>query len=93
METTVTENPGRHRYEMSVDGVLAGFTMFTIDGDVAIMPRTQIEPEYKGQDLATTLIATTLDDLRHRGLRVVPRCPFVRDFIDKHPQYQDLVGR
>lgn len=91
METTVTESPERHRYEISVDGELAGFTMFTLDGDVAIMPHTKIDPEYKGQGLATTLIGSALDDLRERGVTVVPRCPFVREFIEKHPEYQDIV--
>jgi predicted GNAT family acetyltransferase len=91
METTVTENPARHRYEISVDGELAGFTMFTLDGDVAIMPHTKIDPAFAGQGLATTLIAAALDDLRERGVTVVPRCPFVREFVEKHPEYQDII--
>jgi predicted GNAT family acetyltransferase len=91
METTVTENPERHRYEIYFDGELAGFTMFTLDGDVAIMPHTEIDPHYKGHGLATTLIGSALDDLRERGMTVVPRCPFVRDFIEKHPEYHDIV--
>jgi predicted GNAT family acetyltransferase len=93
MATTVSEIPERHRYEISVDGALAGFTGVTLDGDVAIMPHTKIDPAYEGQGLATTLIRAALDDVRARGLTVVPRCPFVRDFIDKNPDYQDLVGR
>jgi predicted GNAT family acetyltransferase len=91
METTVTENPERHRYEIYLDGELAGFTMFTLDGDVAIMPHTKIDPEYKGHGLATTLIGSALDDLRERRVTVVARCPFVREFIEKHPEYQDIV--
>jgi predicted GNAT family acetyltransferase len=91
METTVTDNPERHRYEIYVDGELAGFTMFTLDGDVAIMPHTKIDPEYKGQGLATTLIGAALDDLREREVTVVARCPFVREFVEKHPEYQDMV--
>jgi predicted GNAT family acetyltransferase len=91
MEATVTENPGRHRYEISVDGEPAGFTMYTLDGDVAIMPHTKIDSAYEGQGLATTLIGAALDDLRERGVTVVPRCPFVRDFVEKHPEYRDIV--
>ena len=91
MQTTVTENPERHRYEIYVDGELAGYTMFTLDGDVAIMPHTKIDPEYKGHGLATELIGAALDDLRERGMTVVPRCPFVRDFVEKHPEYQDII--
>ena len=92
MATTVSEVPARHRYEISIDGKLAGFTLFTVDGDVAIMPHTEIDPAYKGQGLATTLIETALVDARARGLTVVPRCPFVREFIDDHPEYQDLLA-
>jgi len=92
MATAVTENPERRRYEISVDGTLAGFTRFRVDGDVATMPHTEIDPEYKGQGLATTLIRATLDDARARGLTVVPRCPFVHGFIEKNPAYQDLVA-
>jgi uncharacterized protein len=92
MTTTVTEAPARHRYEISVDDALAGFTMFTLDGDVAIMSHTEIDREYEGRGLATTLIGSTLDDLRQRGLTVVPRCPFVRAFIDERPEYQDLLS-
>jgi uncharacterized protein len=92
MATTVSEVPARHRYEISVDDKLAGYTLFTIDGDVAIMPHTEIDPAYKGRGLATTLIETVLVDARARGLTVVPRCPFVREFIENHPEYQDLVA-
>jgi len=91
MATTVTENPAAHRYEISVDGALAGFTLLTVDGDVAIMPHTQIDPAYEGQGLATTLIRAALDDARERGLTVVARCQFVRAFIDNHADYRDLV--
>jgi uncharacterized protein len=91
MTTTVVEVPERHRYEIMVDGALAGFTLFTVDGDVAIMPHTQIDAAYEGHGLASTLIRAALDDLRGRGLTVVPRCPFVREFIEKNPEYRDLV--
>jgi predicted GNAT family acetyltransferase len=92
MTTTVTEQPARHRYEIAVDDALAGFTMFTIDGDVAIMSHTMIDREYEGRGLGSTLIGSALDDLRQRGVTVVPRCPFVRAFIDEHPEYQDLLS-
>lgn len=92
MATTVSEVPERHRYEISLDGALAGYTLFTVDGDVATMPHTEIYPGFEGQGLATTLIQAALDDARARGLTVVPRCPFVRAFIEQHPDYQDLVA-
>jgi uncharacterized protein len=92
MTTTVAEIRERQRYEISVDGALAGFTKFSVDGDVATMPHTEIDPRFAGQGLATTLIRAALDDARARGLTVVPRCPFVRAFIEHNADYQDLVA-
>jgi predicted GNAT family acetyltransferase len=52
---------------------------------------TEIEREYEGRGLATTLIRTALDEMRTRGISVLPYCPFVRGFIAKHSDYLDLV--
>lgn len=93
MATTVVPNDAAGRYEIWVDGELAGFTQFRVDGAVATFPHTEISPDYEGRGLATTLIRAALDDMRSRGFTVVPRCPFVRAFIEKHPEYQDLVAR
>lgn len=91
MTTTVAVNEDEGRYEITVDGVVAGWTEFTVHDGVATFPHTLIEPEFGGRGLATELIRAALDDMRSRGLTVVPRCPFVRAFIDKHPDYRDLV--
>lgn len=92
MTTTVVVNEDAGRYEIQVDGETAGFSQFRVKGTVATFPHTEISPEYEGQGLASTLIRHALDDMRARGMTVVPRCPFVRAFIEKHPEYQDLVA-
>ena len=92
MTTRVVAHEDKDRYEIEVDGELAGFTQFRVNGTVATFPHTEISPEYEGQGLASTLIRFALDDMRARGMTVVPRCPFVRAFIEKHPEYQDLVA-
>ena len=53
---------------------------------------TEIDPEFRGRDLAATLIRAALDDARANGYRVIPRCPYVAEFIQEHPEYADLVG-
>ena len=93
MTTTVVANDAKGRYEIVVDGEVAGFTQFHLKGDVAVFPHTEISEEYEGRGLATTLIRSALDDMRARGLTIVPQCPFVRAFIEKHPEYEDLVAR
>ena len=46
---------------------------------------------FEGHGVGSRLVQGALDDLRARGLAVVPLCPFVAGFIDRHPEYADLV--
>jgi predicted GNAT family acetyltransferase len=91
MTTTVVANEDEDRYEIFVDGELAGYTEARVDGDVVLFPHTQIESQHEGQGLASQLIREALDDVRSKGLRVIATCPFVRRFIQQHPEYQDLL--
>ncbi len=92
MTTTVADNPEQTRYEISVDGVPAGFTEYHVHGMVAAFIHTEIAPEFGGRGLASALIEEALDDARRRAWTVEPFCPFVRAFILKHAEYLDLVA-
>lgn len=91
MSATVTNRPERSRYEIDVDGELAGFTAYHLEGDVVAFDHTEIDPAFEGKGLASVLIKHALDDVRSRDLGVRPFCPFVRGYIDKHAEYGDLV--
>lgn len=92
MTTTVTDNPTENRYEVHVDGTLAGFTEYQLgDGDVADFVHTETFPGYEGQGLARTLVTEALDDVRRRGWQVRPFCRYVRRFIQRNAAYVDLV--
>jgi uncharacterized protein len=52
---------------------------------------TEVEPRHEGRGFASRLVAGALDDIRARGLGVVPTCPFVRSYLERHPEYGDLV--
>jgi hypothetical protein len=88
---TVQDNPEYRRYEAFVDGALAGHTEYFPRADHFVFPHTVVDPEFGGQGVASTLIAAALDDMRAKGKLIEPLCPFVRAFIDKHPDYADLV--
>ncbi|GGO89781.1 N-acetyltransferase [Nocardioides phosphati] len=90
-ETVVRENPAEHRYEIHADGALAGFTVYEPGDGLLAFVHTEIDDAYAGQGLAKVLIRETLDDVRKRGLAVLPFCPFVRGFIAKNGDYLDLV--
>ena len=93
MALEITLNEPEHRYEAHVDGELAGFAVFTMKGDRIVFTHTEVDDRFEGQGVGSKLARHALDDVRERGsLRVVPQCPFIRSWIEKHPEYADLVS-
>jgi predicted GNAT family acetyltransferase len=92
MDLTVADAPEQARYEArTADGTLAGFAAYQLAPQVLVMTHTEVDHAFEGQGVATTLIRAALDDIRSRGLHVVPLCPFVATFLQRHPDYADLV--
>ena len=89
--TEVRDNKERSRYEILVDGVLAGLIQYSMRGGRLILVHTEIKDEFEGHGLASQLVRSALDDARRRNLRIVPICPFVESYIERHPDYDDLV--
>lgn len=87
----VRDNPDEARYEIWLDGELAGFTQYAVHGREVDFVHTEIAERYGGRGLGSRLIAAALDDTRERGYQAMPYCPFVRAFIGKHAAYRDLV--
>jgi predicted GNAT family acetyltransferase len=92
MTTDVIDNTDLHRYEIVVDGAVAGFADYRADGDTVVLPHTVVDPARRGQGLAAVLIRYALDDIAGAGGRVVPACSYVADFIDRHPEYRPLLA-
>lgn len=92
MSTEVRRNEGQARYEIVVDGDLAGIADYHADGDTMVFPHTEIAGELRGRGLGAELVRHALDDTRRRGLKVVPACSYVAHFIDENPDYADLVA-
>jgi predicted GNAT family acetyltransferase len=88
----VSDRPERSRYEISVDGAVAGFAAYRRDGDRVVFTHTEIDDAYEGQGLGSTLAGGALDDVRARGLRVVAECPFIRHYLEEHDEYAGLVA-
>jgi predicted GNAT family acetyltransferase len=87
----VSRNEAESRYEIHLDGELAGFAEYTDRPGRVVFTHTEIGDQFGGRGLAGRLIGWALDDVRARGLKLTPRCPFVRAYIDKHSEYADLV--
>lgn len=91
MPATVRDNPALSRFELEADGILA-FAKYRLSGNVITIDHTETPVEAQGRGIASKLIKGVLDEARARGLKVVPRCPFVSAYIDRHPDYRDLLA-
>jgi len=89
MTTEVRRADGR--YEILVDGVVAGFTEVREADGVLAMPHTVVEDAFEGRGLASQLVRGALDDIRAQGRQIHPSCPYVKQWIQKHADYADLV--
>ncbi len=92
MTTQVHDQPDRGRFEATVDGELAGFAEYRRENGVITFTHTQVDDAFEGQGVGSTLVRGALDDARAAGLVVRPLCPFVRAYVDRHPEYQDLLA-
>ena len=87
----VRDNPDQHRYEILVDGVVAGHARYRRESGVVVFIHTEVDDQYAGQGLGRRLARAALEDVGERGLRVTPLCPFIARFIHNNPEYQDLL--
>jgi uncharacterized protein len=88
---TVTDRPDQLRYEIDVDGEVAGFLLYRIEPGVLELVHTDVDPKWEGKGVGGALVQGALDDVRARGLKVRPYCPCVAAYIRRHPEYEDLV--
>jgi uncharacterized protein len=93
MELTVTDVPEAGRYEARAADRVLGLAAYRRHGDRVVFTHTEVDPDAGGSGVGSTLVRGALDDVRAHGLRVVPRCSFVRAWIDRHPDYAELVDQ
>jgi uncharacterized protein len=87
----IRDNPDEERYEATVDGQLAGHSIYRSRPGLIAFVHTEVDEAFEGQGVGSTLVRTELDDARSRGLAVLPFCPFVNAYIERHREYADLV--
>ena len=91
-DTQVTNNAERSRFEIHTeDGRLAGFAEYVAGDGVRVHPHGGPD-EFEGQGIGGKLARAVLDETRAEGLEVIATCPFIKGWIDKHPDYQDLLA-
>ena len=90
MNDAVSNNPTHYRYELKVDGHIAA-TYYKIADGVITFIHTEVPSELGGKGIGSKLIKGALDQVRADGLKVIAQCAFVEAYIEKHPEYADLL--
>lgn len=105
MSLTVRDATDRSRYEAidhpddaagtenTDEGTVAGFANYRHANNQIVLTHTEVDSAYKGQGVGGQLVRAALEDICARGLRVVPECPFVKGWIERHSEYADLTGK
>ena len=92
MNIVVSRNYALSRFDIHVDGELAGFADYKLHDQTIVFPHTEIDPKFGGKGLGTTLIEYALNEVAKENLSVEPVCPFVSKYIGKNPEnYLHLV--
>ncbi|MFN2136657.1 MAG: GNAT family N-acetyltransferase [Candidatus Promineifilaceae bacterium] len=89
----VTLNESQKRFEVVIGEQLAKITYIMLGPETIIFTHTVVPFSLKGQGIAGEMARVALDYARENNLTVIPQCPFVRSYIERHPQYEDLVQK
>jgi len=92
LHVTVTDDPGRHVFVARLDdGTEAGGAYYQRHAGVVIFTHTEVDPAFEGKGIGSQLAAGALGLVRDAGATTVPLCPFIRAYMGKHPEYDDLL--
>ena len=91
-QVVVTRNEDEHRWEARIGGELAGFAAYQLTDELVVFTHTEVEPAFEGKGVGGALARAALDEVAEEGTRkVMPLCPFIKAWIQRHPDYVPLV--
>jgi uncharacterized protein len=92
-DVSVRNNPEQNRYEAWLGDELAGYAEYELRDQTVTLVHTVVEDEYEGEGVGSTLVREALDDVQRDGeLEVVVKCPFVKEWISRHSDYEHLLA-
>lgn len=89
----VVDHPAGGHIDAVIDGATAGSAFYRVVDGRVVVTHTEVRDEYEGKGVGTAIARTLLDQIRAGGQQIVPLCPFFAGYIERHPEYEDLVDR
>jgi predicted GNAT family acetyltransferase len=89
---TLIRNAAESRYEYRIDGHLA-YVAYEEENDTVRLIRTFVPKALEGRGIAGTLVREVFDDIERRGMKMVPVCPYIIAYVEKHPEYRRLLAK
>lgn len=90
-QLAITDNEERSRFELRVDGTLAGWLDHRPAGDSVIVAHTEVVDGHEGVGLGAALVRHALEAARTSGKTVIATCPFALSYIDRHPELDEFL--
>ena len=90
MEIEVKDNPAKHRFETTIEGHTA-FIDYSLQPGVITVNHTEVPQELGGRGIAATMTNFALEHIAANKLQLVPLCPYMHSYLQKHPEYHYLV--
>lgn len=88
----VKNNGEENQYEIHINGSIAKIE-YRLRNDRITFVHTEVPDELEGQGIASKMARFVLDEAKSKGYSVRPMCPFIKGYIERHPEYQSLVRR
>lgn len=88
----VSDAPAANRYEARFGDTLAGYAQYVRTPGLIAFVHTEVDPQFEGRGVAAALARSSLDEARATGTAVLAACPFYAGWIQRHPEYQDLLA-
>jgi uncharacterized protein len=91
LDLSIVDNPGRQRYQARLGDRVVAYAEYHLEPGRIVFTHTVVKPELEGRGVGSRLARFVLDDARDRDLRIVPRCPFIRAYLRRHPEHDSSV--
>jgi predicted GNAT family acetyltransferase len=90
-DARLVDNLAEHRYELWVGDERVGTIRYDTLPEAIVLIHTEVDPAFEGKGFGSRLVHDALAEVRSRGLKVVPRCAFVRSYLGRHPEEADVL--